>query len=425
MPGSVAAELGRPSSALARDQKIPANPRSSERYRLGRHKSWSSFGAIALIFLAIIGFYYFAHAMSYESTDDAFISVHYTAISSKVAGRVSRVAVDDNQEVKKGDTLVQIDPRDFEATLKQKEAALEASAAQADAARASLGQAVASLKSAQATVEEDKASAEAAQATYENAHVTYERDQRLFAKKVIDSQDLDNASANNRSSKANFGSAQEKVDADQSKVGEAKAQVGAVKAFLESALAKIGQSQADVHVAQLNDSYTTIKAPEDGRITNKSVALGDYIQVGQSLYALVPKNVWVLANYKETQLAHMRPGEPAEIEIDALHKSFRGHVASIQDGSGAEFSLLPPENASGNYVKVVQRVPVKIVFDEYPDVGLPLGPGESVVPSVEVQNFQYPPVVFLIIGLVVLLCAGWELRAGFRQDANGRDTPSK
>jgi membrane fusion protein, multidrug efflux system len=383
---------------------------------------WSVFASIALVLAAVAGLGFFAQMISTESTDDAFISVHYTQISSKVAGRVSKVNVDDNQKVKKGDILVEIDSRDFQAALQQKEAAFKVSVAQAGAARASLGQAIASLKSAQATVAEDKASAEAAQATYENAHVTYERDRRLFAENVIASEDLDNAAANNQSLEADLDSAEMKVNADQAKVGEAEAQVSAVKAFLESELEKIGQSQADVYVAQLNDSYTIIRAPEDGRITNKSVALGDYIEAGQSLCALVPKKVWVIANYKETQLAQMRAGEPAEIEIDALHRTFRGRVESIQSGSGAQFSLLPPENATGNYVKVVQRVPVKIVFDQPPDVGLPLGPGESVVPSVQVQHFHYPPVVLVITGTVVLLCVGWTLRMGFRQDRNGRGT---
>jgi membrane fusion protein, multidrug efflux system len=381
---------------------------------------WSAFAAIVLILAAVAGLRFFAQLMSTESTDDAFISVHYTLISSKVAGRVSKVNVDDNQEVDKGDILVEIDPRDFDAALEQKEASLKASVAQAEAARASLGQAMAFLNSAQATVDEDRASAEAARATYEYAHVTYERDQRLAATGVIAPEDLDDAAASDRSSQADLLSDEMKVNADKAKVGEAQAQVTAVRAYVESELAKIGQAQADVHVAQLNDSYTVIRAPEDGRITDKSVALGDYIQVGQALCALVPKDVWVIANYKETQLIHMRPGQPAEIEIDALHRRFHGHVKSIQAGSGAEFSLLPPENATGNYVKVVQRVPVEIVFDHVPDVGLPLGPGESVVPSVEVQHFRYPPAVLVTSGGVVLLCVVWMLHTGFRQDRNVR-----
>jgi membrane fusion protein (multidrug efflux system) len=421
MTGGVQTKSEQTSSPTS-DHVIGEKDSTSIQRRFNRRRATSVFVAIALILAAVAGLRFFAHLLSSETTDDAFISVHYTLISSKVAGRVSNVNIDDNQEVKKGDILVKIDPRDFQAALEQKEAALKVSVAQAGAARGSLGQAIASLKSAQATVAEDRASAEAARAIYEDAHLTYQRDQRLFAENVIASQDLDNAEANDQSLKADLGSAERKADADQAKVGEREAQVGAAKAYLESALAKIGQSQADVHVAQLNDSYTVIRAPEDGRITNKSVALGNYIQTGQSLCALVPENVWVIANYKETQLAHMRPGEPAEIEIDALHRTFRGHVESIQSGSGAEFSLLPPENASGNYVKVVQRVPVKIVFDQSPAVGLPLGPGESVVPSVQVQHFHYPPVVLVITGAVILLCVGWTLRTGFRRDWNGRDT---
>jgi membrane fusion protein, multidrug efflux system len=400
----------------ATDRKIVERPAQPVLRRFHSRRIWWVFGALALVVASVVGLQVYAHLKSFESTDDAFITVHYTLISSKVAGRVAKVNVGDDQVVKKGDILVELDPRDFNAALEQKKAALKSSVAQVKAARAAFKQAIASLKSAQATVDEDTASAEAARATYENAHVTYGRDRRLFAQRVIAPQDLDNAAAGYRSSKAYLLSDEMKVRADKAKVGEAQAQVAAVQAYVESEQAKVGQSQADVDVARLNDSYTIIRAPEDGRITDKSVALGDYVQVGQSLCALVPKNVWVVANFKETQLAHMHPGQLAKIEIDALHRSFPGQVKSIQAGSGAEFSLLPPENATGNYVKVVQRVPVKIVFDHVPDVSLPLGPGESVTPSVEVRQFHYPPVVLATIGVIVLLAAGWMLRNGFHQD---------
>ena len=402
------------------DRKIVEKPAQPIPRQFHSRRIWWMLGALALIAVSVVGLKVYAHLKSFESTDDAFISVHYTLISSKVAGRVSKVNAGDDQVVKKGDILVEIDPRDFDAALEQKEAALKASVAQVEAARASLRQAIASLNSARATVDEDSASAEAARATYENVHINYERDQRLFAQHVIASEDLDDAAAGDRSSKADLLSDEMRVTADNAKVSEAQAQVAAVQAFVDSEQAKVGQAQAGVDVARLNDSYTTIRAPEDGRITEKSVAVGDYIQVGQSLCALVPKDVWVVANYKETQLTHMRSGDPAEIEIDALHRTFPGHVKGIQAGSGAEFSLLPPENATGNYVKVVQRVPVKIVFDHVPDVGLPLGPGESVVPNVEVQQFHYAPGVLVTIGAIVLLGVGWMLRNGFHQDGNAQ-----
>jgi membrane fusion protein (multidrug efflux system) len=156
-------------------------------------------------------------------------------------------------------------------------------------------------------------------------------------------------------------------------------------------------------------------APESGRVTRKSVEPGDYVQVGQNLLALIPSNIWVTANFKENQLRLMRPGQPVEIGVDALgEKKFKGHVDSIQMGSGAAFSLLPPENATGNYVKVVQRVPVKIRFDSLPDVGLPLGPGESVVPTVKVQDFEYSGfqlmIVAVLTGAAILGVLCWGTR---------------
>jgi membrane fusion protein (multidrug efflux system) len=169
-------------------------------------------------------------------------------------------------------------------------------------------------------------------------------------------------------------------------------------ALQKSAQAQIEEGTANLQAAKLNQSYTEIHAPEDGRVTQKAVEPGDYVQTGQTLLALVPDNVWVTANYKEDQIGLMRPGQPVQIVIDAVHgQTFPGHVDSIQSGSGARFSLLPPENATGNYVKVVQRVPVKIDFNHVPQVGLPLGPGESVVPTVAVEEFYYSPAALLTI----------------------------
>jgi membrane fusion protein (multidrug efflux system) len=155
---------------------------------------------------------------------------------------------------------------------------------------------------------------------------------------------------------------------------------------VQTASADIEQAKANVLQAQLNLSYTKIYAPEDGRVTKKAVEEGTFVQVGQALLALVPQDFWVTANFKETQLAQMQVGQPVAIKVDAYpDKVFKGHVDSFQTGTGARFSLLPPENATGNYVKVVQRVPVKIVFDEQPDPQHPLGPGMSVEPEVEVK----------------------------------------
>ena len=189
-----------------------------------------------------------------------------------------------------------------------------------------------------------------------------------------------------------------KVLSADSQVVEGQAQVRTYAALLQYALAQEQENAANVEAAQLNDSYTKVFAPESGRVTHKSVEPGDYVQLGQSLLALVPANIYVTANFKEDQLRLMRPGQPVEVEVDALGgRTFKGHVDSVQMGSGAAFSLLPPENATGNYVKVVQRVPVKILFDSIPDVGLPLGPGDSVVPTVKVQDFHYSGFQLLIV----------------------------
>jgi membrane fusion protein (multidrug efflux system) len=359
-------------------------------------------GAVALVFGVIIGLVFFAHSQSYESTDDAFIDVHSVNISSKVAGRVARVLVTDNQEVKKGDVLVELDSRDFDAQVNEQRAALNGAVAQLDAARATLEQGLAHVLTLQATVESDQAAAEAARAQADLGAKDLKRSEDLYNQKVISSQDLDNARASAKATQETLNSDLKKVASDQAQVNEAKAQVGAITAVVQSQQAKIDQSTASLDTATLNQSYSKVYAPENGRVTRKSVAPGDYVQTGQSMFAVVPDDVWVTANFKENQIGLMRPGQPVEIDLDALpdHK-FEGRVDSIQAGSGAAFSLLPPENATGNYVKVVQRVPVKLVFNQQPDAGLPLGPGESVVPTVKVRDFHYSPLTLAVVLAIV------------------------
>ncbi len=266
-----------------------------------------------LVFVAAV--VYWLYSRTHEWTDDAMIDAHIMQISSKVAGQVLRVNVDDNQRVKKGDVLVEIDPKDFQVQLDQARASFLA--AQAEARRA----------------EADAA-----------------RNKQLFARDQISRQVYDKFTA----------------DAD---VAKAKAEV----------------ARQQTEAATLDFSYTKIAAPDAGRVTKRSVEIASYIQVGQPLMAVVPDQVWVTANFKETQLERIRPGQPVNIHVDAYSgHTFRGHVESVQRGSGARFSLLPPENATGNFVKVVQRIPVKIVFDEPTDSYL-LAPGMSVVPVVMVK----------------------------------------
>jgi membrane fusion protein, multidrug efflux system len=346
--------------------------------------------------LAVAGAYYYALSQSYQSTDDAFIDDHVSNVAPKVAGRVDRVLVDDNQSVKKGDLVIVLDDRDFVATTDQKAAASDSARAKEGAVKASIDQAIAHVNSLQATVESDQAAADASRAQVEKAAKDFQRNLELFRGRVVSAQDLDAARATNDTDQAQLQANLKKVASDRAQVDEARATVNTFLALLKSAQAQIEEAAANLQAAKLNESYTEIRAPEDGRVTQKAVQLGDYVQTGQTLLALVPANVFVTANYKEDQIGLMRPGQPVQIGIDALHgQTFAGHVDSIQSGSGARFSLLPPENATGNYVKVVQRVPVKIVFDHLSQVGLPLGPGESVVPTVEVQAFRYSPFALL------------------------------
>lgn len=306
--------------------------------------------------------------------------------------------VSDNQPVKKGDLVVVLDNRNFVATSDQKAAALDNMRAQEGAVKASIEQALAHVNSQQATVESDQAAADASRAQAEKAAKDFQRNTELFRNRVVSAQDQDAARATSDSDQAQLQANLKKVASDLAQVAEARSAVNTFLALQKSAQAQIEEAAANLEAARLNESYTEIRAPEDGRVTQKAVEPGNYVQTGQTLFALVPNNVWVTANYKEDQIGLMRPGQPVQIKIDAVHgQTFRGHVDSIQSGSGARFSLLPPENATGNYVKVVQRVPVKIGFDHLPQAGLPLGPGESVVPTVAVGSFRYSPSTLLAI----------------------------
>ena len=320
----------------------------------GKEKKQSPFRRPSVIVigaaLAILGVSYGAfamvHSFTHESTDDAFIDVHFVSVAPKIAGRVAVVHVDDNQLVKKGDALVDIDPRDFQVALAQ----------------------------AKANLAKDKAAEVQANANEKRA-------QDLFAKNVISTLDRDGSVATSQSSKAT-------VEAD----------------------------EAGVEQAELNLGYTKITAPIDGYVTKEAVATGDYLQVGQALMSLVPTRVWVIANFKETQLRNMQPGQPANVSVDAYPSvNLRGRVDSIQAGSGAAFSLLPPENATGNYVKVVQRVPVKIMLDDQQNLQHVLGPGMSVVPSVSVGGeigaaWKLASIATILAAVVIMGAALWIRR---------------
>ena len=385
------------------------------RDRLGKRVKRTLFGIGLVLILAVGGLYFFAQTASYESTDDAFVDGHITNVAPKIAGRIDKVFIDDNQLLKKGDPVVEIDPRDYHAQLKQKQAALDSTKAQAVAAQAGVEQQIARVKSLQATLDQDKADQRSSEAQADQTADDLRRQQDLYNHRVVSIQDLIRSQDSNRSAQANVDSAKMKVLSAEAQIAAGQAEVRTFAALLRYVLAQEQENEANVETAQLNDSYTKVFAPESGRVTRKSVEPGDYVQVGQNLLALIPSNIWVTANFKENQLRLMRAGQPVEIEVDALGgKKFKGHIDSIQMGSGAAFSLLPPENASGNYVKVVQRVPVKIRFDSVPDVGLPLGPGESVVPTVKVQDFDYSGFQLMIAaaltGAAILGVLWWGTR---------------
>lgn len=265
----------------------------------------------------------------------------------------------------------------------------------------------AQVATAEATAKKSEAEAAADQATADKAAADLKRAEDLFQRKIISPQEYDSAKAAAASASATLKAGQEETASDRAKIAEAQAQLGAGRQAWERARAQADQSQVDVQQAELNLSYTHIAAPEDGHITRKAVDDGDYVQVGQKLMALVRNDLWVTANFKETQLKKIRVGQPVEVSIDSVAgKKFPARVESIQSGSGAAFSLLPPENAVGNYVKVVQRIPVKIVFTGPVATDHVLGPGMSVSPSVQVRNYVIPVFVVAIVAMALALAAG-------------------
>ncbi len=379
-------------------------------------------GTMVLGVLLFFGLRYLAESLTHESTDDAFLEADVVAIAPKVAGRVSQVPVGDNQRVKAGELLVAIEPQDLQVALDQKKAAVSAAHANTELLKASVDYLRTQIATAEATAKQSAAEAAASQATAERAKADLQRAQDLIRNNTISPQEFDTAKATATAAEANLKAAQEKAASDQTKIEQAQAQMAAGVKGYERAEAQTRQSEWDTKAAELNLSYTRVTAPEDGYVTKKAVQVGDYVQVGQRLMALVPEWVYVTANFKETQLQHIRPGQPVRIEIDSVEGGpFPGKVQSIMAGSGARFSLLPPENAVGNYVKVVQRVPVKIVFDGPVQAGHALGPGMSVVPSVHVTSYGISEALILAVAVIVAVLIGavWWLLAHRRVQENG------
>jgi membrane fusion protein (multidrug efflux system) len=315
------------------------------------------------------GILWWLEARNYESTDDAFIGADVTQVSPRISGHVQTVYVTDNQFVKAGDKIIELDPKDLQSKVNQAKAAV-------DSAQASVQQAQDDAASQAANVGQAKASEQASETEAKRAHSELERFEKL-SNEAVTQQQITNYRAAAQSADANLAAAKQKTV-------YALASVKSAESLIRVKQADVEQSQAQLNSAELQLSYTTVRAPVAGHVTNKAVQPGDYVQPGQALTSLVPQDVYVTANFKETQLTLMKPGQDADITVDAYPGyMFHGKVESIQRGSGSAFSLLPPENATGNYVKVVQRVPVKIPFQTRDET--PLGPGMSAVPKVKVR----------------------------------------
>lgn len=359
--------------------------------------------ALGLAFLTSM----YVNGLGYESTDDAFIKGRITLLSPKIAGHVLNLHVADNQEVSKGQLLAEIDPRDYEAALERAKAVLAAAIAKHDRANialalikvtstAALDQAQEALKVSQEGKAEQAALLAAARAEEARAEAELRRLQRLEERRLISEQQVDTAQAAARAANANVHAAERRLVSTSAQIAEAEAKVRSattVPLQIEGSSALVTQYQAEVArckvevvQAELNLSHTKIYAPESGRLAKKSVEQGSYVQPGTALLALVSDDIWVEANFKERQLTDMQPGQSVTIRVDAFpDERYHGRVESIRPGTGSQFSLLPPENATGNFVKVVQRVPVKIVFDPLPADRIRLLPGMSVVPAVRVR----------------------------------------
>ena len=364
-------------------------------------------GTVALAAILIWGLGSLARSFSHEGTDDAFLAADIVSIAPRVAGQVKEVFVKDNQIVKAGDPLVEIDPRDYQTAVAQKSAALAAANANTNVIASSFKMLAVQIDTAKANSKQSEAQAEADKANALKASSDFHRAQDLIERKIIAPQEYDTAKAAADAATNTWRASEAKAVSDKSKIDEAQAEFEAGLAAYDRAIAQADQAQVDVNLADLDLSYTRIKAPTDGRVTRKAVEAGDYIQVGQHLMAIVPTNIWVVANFKENQLQKIRTNQPVEIDVDAIGgRKFAGHVESIQAGSGAAFSLLPPENAVGNFVKVVQRVPVKIVFDNPMEAEYVLGPGMSVVPSVKVGN-EIPEAIVIVAAILLALVAGF------------------
>jgi len=414
-----------------------------------RHRLLAIAAALVIAGLGY-GFSVWRYWQSHVSTDDAFVEARVSPVSAKVTGNVMEVLVTDNQEVKAGEPIVRLDPRDYEVKLQQTRAAVlmaqgtekgatatvpmsdESTGSAVQQGQAALHTANLSVEMAASVLEEKRgqltakraavntarATVQSAEADFERARLERDRNKQLIDRNLVAQRDFDFADAAFKTTRATLDAARTKQEEAQAEVQRAEAevssqtvalaqsrrrveesqaflaqarsqrrQVGIRQAELETASGRLAEAMANLREAELRLEYTTIRAPLHGRVTKKAVEVGQVVQPGQPLLAVVSiSDVWVVANYKETELTHVRPGQPVTITVDTYPGlKFRGRVDSIQAGTGSRFSLLPPENASGNFVKIVQRIPVKLVLDPDSDREHLLVPGMSVIPTIRVR----------------------------------------
>ena len=382
-------------------------------------RKWPLVGAI--IVLAALGLVVYRHYAGWVSTDDAEIDGYIYPISSRVRGHVTNVLVENTQDVQKGAVLVQLDSTDYQVAVQHAQAHLANAQAAAQAARggvpitsvntlSQVNSAQADVESAQAGIsaaekqfQAGEARLQAAQADNVKTQMDLKRYQQLVTKSEISKQQYDQAVAAATSSAATVAAAEASAAADEQQVAQARSrliqasaelhyahtrpqQLHVIRARAEAAVAAVQAAEATLHQAELNLQYTTIVAPVSGVIGKRTVVAGQNIEPGQALMAIVPiEGTWVTADFKETQLRLMHAGQPVKIYVDAYGRDYNGRVDGIAGATGVQFSLLPPENATGNYVKVVQRVPVRILFDKGQDPNHLLRVGMSVEPRVKVN----------------------------------------
>jgi len=418
---------------MAQQVEAPLKPehapevRGQEPHKPPRQRSWIRRHPLATIVLLILavglalgGSYFWAYLSSYEATDDAQIDGHIYPVSSRINGRVTAVNVDINQQVTEGQVLVQLDPTDYQvsvqraqADLAQSEAAASAAASQipmttttttsqTSSAEAAVQEAQAGISMAEQQYQAALARVREAEANYVKAQQDVERYRPLVGKQEISQQQFDQAAATADAMRATVDTARANADALARQIGQAKAhlaqmqaqeagtrsgpeEVIQMRARASSAQASADMARATLEQQKLNLRYTTLPAQISGVIGQRNVQVGQQIQPGQQLLSIVPLNdLWVTADYKETQLRNMHIGQKAQIHVDATDQTLNGHVDSFPGATGARYSLLPPENATGNYVKVVQRLPVKIVFEPNQNTQM-LRPGMSVETKVWVK----------------------------------------